>query len=367
MSTSRISLDEILKITGGRLANRDALSVSADSISVQSAAALEDAREGSVTFFFSKDYQAELLRSKPSVLVTGEAFIQPLQASGLPIWKTAAIIACPDPYYAMAKLSRPLAKLHSSTVLGRPVAGPAEVHPSAVVHPSVQLGIGVKIGPYCVIEQGAVIGEGTELFPHVYIGAKVSLGKFCTIFPGVTIYEWTEIGNRVRIHATSVIGADGFGYAPKMENGKPVYHEKIYHLGRVVIEDEVELGAGVLIDRATFGETRIGKFTKLDNHVHIGHNSKLGEGVIFCGASATAGGTIIEKFVYVGGMSGLGNKAVVGEYAKVGAMSIVDKDVRPGEMVVGNPQRSHRDHFKAHALLNRLVSEKDRKKEKREP
>lgn len=365
-SQPSLGLSEVLQVTGGRFVNSDVIGDRALKIAVTGASALGTAREGTIAFFFSKDFQAELLTAQPSVLITGEPFVQPIQASGLPLWNKTAIIACADPYYAMAKLSRRLAKLHDSSVLGRPVAGPAVVHPSAVIDPTVKLADGVRIGPNCVVEAGAEIGEGTELFPSVYIGPGARLGKFCVIFPNVTIYEWTEIGNRVRIHSGSVVGADGFGYAPKLEAGVPVSHEKIYHLGRVVIEDEVELGANVLIDRATFGETRIGKQAKLDNAVHIGHNSRIGEGVIMCGMSATAGGTTIEKFVYVGGKVGIGNKAVVGPYAKIGAMSIVDKDIPAGGSAVGNPQRTHRDHFKAHAILNRLVAENDRKKEKKE-
>ncbi|MBS1961091.1 MAG: UDP-3-O-(3-hydroxymyristoyl)glucosamine N-acyltransferase [Bdellovibrionales bacterium] len=359
---------QILEWTSGRLANAEGLGSSLARIAVTQPAPLAGSRESDCAFFFSKEYQSELLGAAPGVLITGEPFVAPLQASGLPLWKKTAVVACRDPYLAMAILSEKFAREISSVAhipsdLATRV-GPAVVHPTAIVHPEARVADGVEVGANCVIEKGARIGRGTILYPRVYVGPNVEIGEACVFFPGVTLYEETKIANRVRIHAGSTIGADGFGYAPRIVDGKPTGHEKIYHLGRVVIADDVEIGANTMVDRATFGETSIGRGAKLDNHVHIGHNSTIREGAILCGGVCLAGGTVIGKFAYVGGMAGIGNKAALGDYAKIGAMSLVDKDVPEGGTSVGNPQRTHRDHFKAHAILNRLVAERDRKKEK---
>lgn len=362
MSERGFSVAQILEWTSGRLVNSEALGESLSRILVARPAPLAGSQSGDCCFFFSKEYQAEVLSAAPGVLITAEPFVAPLEASGLPLWKKSAIIACRDPYFSMAVLSEKFAALRVSAVFAETLPKESIIHASAVVSPLAKVGMGVRIGPNCVIEEGAEIGAKTVLYPGVYVGRDVKIGESCEIFPTVTLYDLTQIGNRVRIHAGSVMGADGFGYAPRFDGGIPVEHQKIFHLGRVIIGDDVEIGANSMVDRATFGETTIGPKAKLDNHVHVGHNSTIGEGAILCGGVCLAGGTVIGKFAYIGGMAGIGNKAAIGDYAKIGAMSLVDKDVPAGGTSVGNPQRTHRDHFKAHALLNRLVAEKDRKK-----
>ncbi len=363
----RFSVAQIVEWTSGRLANAEALGPALALIGVTGPSPLPGSGPTDCAFFFSKGYQTELTGAAPGVLITGEPFVAPLAASGLPLWKKSAVVACRDPYLAMGILSEKFAREISSVAhLPGDLAartGPAFVHPSAVVDPSAGLAEGVEVGPHCVVEAGVRIGRGTILYPRVYVGKDVGIGEACVFFPGVTLYEFTQIGDRVRIHAGSTLGSDGFGYAPRMEGDRPVGHQKIYHMGRVTVGDDVEIGANTMVDRATFGETSIGRGAKLDNHVHIGHNSTILEGAILCGGVCLAGGTFIGRFAYVGGMAGIGNKAALGDYAKVGAMSLVDKDVPIAGTSVGNPQRTHRDHFKAHAILNRMVAERDRKKE----
>ena len=167
---------------------------------------------------------------------------------------------------------------------------------------------------------------------------------------------------RVRIHAGSVIGADGFGYAPKREGSQVIGHVKIYHLGRVVIGDDVEIGANSCVDRSTFGETRIEKSAKLDNIVHIGHNALVEEGAVICGGTCLAGRASVGKFALVGGLTGIINDVHVGDGAQVAAMTLVSKDVLPGSTAVGNPQREYKQHFRAHAILNKLMTEREKQK-----
>ncbi len=362
MSERGFSVAQLLEWTSGRLVNGEALGSRINEIHVLRPAPLGGSTAGECSFFFSKDYQVEVMSALPGVLITAEPFVEPLQASGLPIWSQTAIIACRDPYFAMAVVSEKFAARQAALRFAETRPVDAVVHPSAVVSPLAKLGLGVRVGPNCVVEDGAEVGDGTVLYPGVYVGRDVKIGEGGEIFPGVTLYDLTVIGKRVRIHAGSVMGADGFGYAPRFDGGVPVEHKKIFHLGRVLIGDDVEIGANSMVDRATIGETRIGNQVKIDNHVHIGHNSTIHEGAILCGGVCLAGGTVIGRFAYIGGMAGIGNKAAIGDYAKIGAMSLVDKDVPANGTSVGNPQRTHRDHFKAHALLNRLVAEKDRKK-----
>lgn len=362
------TVQEILELTQGRLANGDALGESMSQIRVTNAAPLAMTRESDVGFFFSREYEKEILSAKPGVLVTAEPFVQPLQASGLPLWKKTAVIACRDPYFAMALVSEKIAE-RTSTVThipgSRAHTAEPKVHPTAVVDPSAKLGRGVEIQAYCVIEAGAEIGDGTLVYPHAYIGPRVKIGKDGVLFSRVTLYEWTEIGDRVRLHSGVVLGADGFGYAPKLEGKNPTDHQKIYHLGRVLVGDDVEIGANSLADRSTFGETHIASKVKIDNHCHLGHNARVDEGAILCGGVCLAGGAHVGKFAYVGGMTGIGNRVHIGEYAKIGAMAMIANDVPANSVAIGNPQRDYRSHYRIHALLNRMLEEHESKRSKK--
>lgn len=348
----------------GRVANAELLGAELAKIRVERPASLGAAKASELAFFFSKIYASELPTANAGILITGEDFVQPLSMAGLPWWKSTAVIACRDPYLAMAILSEKFAEqlstvAHAASAIAAEMAetgGKAQIHVSAVVDPTAELGAGVRIGAHVVVEAGARIGAGTVIYPGCFVGPGCTLGENCVLFPNVTLYEWVQLGNGVRIHASTVIGADGFGYAPR-----PGGHQKIHHLGRVVIGDDVEIGANSCVDRGTITDTRIERGAKIDNQVHLGHNSAVGEGSIICGAVALAGNASIGKFVYVGGMTGVSNHVHIGDGAKVGAMSLISKDVAPGAAAVGNPQRDHRDHFRAHAWLS-LASRAERNK-----
>jgi UDP-3-O-[3-hydroxymyristoyl] glucosamine N-acyltransferase len=367
------SVSDIVSWTGGRLVNAAAPASLAGSssglsegqlsaIRVERAVPLAGSSASDLAFFFAKAYQKELPSAAPGILITGEPFVQPLQASGLPLWNRSAIVACADPYLAMAILSGKFAaKLSSVAHCKWDAAIPEfldepQVHASAIVHAEAVLGRGVVVGAHCVVESGARIGAGTVLYPGCFVGPDCVIGENCVLFPRVTLYEWTHLGNRVRIHAGGVIGSDGFGYAPKREGKQVVGHQKIYHLGKVVIGDDVEIGANSCVDRGTFGETRLENNVKLDNQVHIGHNAFLDEGAVVCGGTCLAGRASVGKYAYVGGLTGIANDVHVGDGASIGAMTLLSKDVPPGSTALGNPQREFREHFKAHAMLNRLVT-----------
>jgi UDP-3-O-[3-hydroxymyristoyl] glucosamine N-acyltransferase len=357
------SVSEVAAWIGGRVANAALLGDAISSIYVERPAVLAKAQSSELAFFFSREYQNELPQTRAGIIITGEDFVKPMGASGLPFWKLSAVVACADPYLAMGIMSEKFAA-ELSSVSHITLSRQGVIHSSAVVHESAEISLGVSIGPQCVVEEGTRIGAGTILYPGCYIGRGVKIGSGCVLFPRVTLYEWVELGDRVRIHAGSVLGSDGFGYAPRRDGKTVIGHQKIYHLGRVIVGDDVEIGALVSVDRGTFGNTVIEKNAKLDNQVHLGHNSHVEEGGILCGGTCLAGRAGVGKYAYVGGLTGIANGVRVGDRASVGALALVTKDVPEGGTAVGNPQRDFREHFRAHAKLNLLIKSATRSKEK---
>lgn len=366
MSFEGFTVSELLDWSGGRLANAEALGDKAKTLRAQRMNALEDSRAGDLAFFFSKKYQDDARKAQPTVLVTAEPFVKPIELSGHPVWKNGAVISCADPYLAMALLSERFG-VQSSTVVHSAAhsKGSARqgVHASAVINPTASVSKTARIDAHCVVEAGAKIGDRAVLYPGCFVGAGASVGEGTVLFPRVTLYEKTQVGKQVRIHAGAVIGADGFGYAPKTENGQLVDHQKIYHLGRVVIGDFVEIGANTCIDRGTLNDTVIGPRCKIDDQVMIGHNCQLGEGVIVCGSVGLAGSVEVSDFVYIGGLSGIPNGVKIGKGAKLGGGSFVTGNIEAGETVGGHPHRKFRDFLRLQILLNRMLEKGSSKKD----
>ncbi len=231
----------------------------------------------------------------------------------------------------------------------RLIPQPFGIHPQACVHPTAQLGSRVSVGAFSVVEEGAVIGDGTVIFPQVYVGREVVIGKECLLYPQVVVLERCVVGNRVILQSGVVIGGDGFGY--EWWEGK--YH-KIPHVGRVIIEDEVEIGANTTVDRATLGETRIGAGSKIDNLVMIAHNVFIGEKTIIVAQSGIAGSARIGDQVIMGGQAGVVDHGVVGKGARLAARAGVISEVKEGEMVSGFPARNHREELRRQAFIDKL-------------
>lgn len=223
------------------------------------------------------------------------------------------------------------------------------VHPTAVLGKGVQVGEEVCIRAYAVIGEGVSIGRGTTIESGVHVGDRVAIGEGCLIGPNVVVYRDTRIGHRVRIHGGSVIGGDGFGY---------VFHEghyvKVPQVGNVVIEDEVELGCNVCVDRATVGSTVIRRGTKIDNLVQIAHNDQIGEHVIMAGQVGLSGSVNVGNYAMFGGKAGVVDHVTIGERAQIGAGSVVTKSVAPGTAVWGFPARPMHDMKQQLASLGRL-------------
>lgn len=223
------------------------------------------------------------------------------------------------------------------------------VSPDAVVAPGAALGRDVFIGPLVVVGDGCRIGDRVVLMPGVVLGERVTVGAGAVLHPRVVVYPGCVIGARVVIHAGAVIGSDGFGFGEE-EGGRA----KIPQVGIVRVGDDVEIGAGTTIDRATFGETVIGRGSRLDNLVQVGHNVVIGEGSVIVAQSGIAGSTRLGRSVIMAGQSGAAGHLSLGDGAIVGAKSAALADVAAGAFVIGHPAIDHREWKRAQAAWRRL-------------
>jgi UDP-3-O-[3-hydroxymyristoyl] glucosamine N-acyltransferase len=226
---------------------------------------------------------------------------------------------------------------------------PAGIHPSAMIGEATELGRDVAIGPNVVIGARCRIGAGATILPGVVIGDDVVIGSACLLYPNVVVREETEIGDRAILHAGAVIGDDGFGYLTR--EGR---HSKVPQVGRVVIEQDVEIGANSCVDRATTGTTRIRRGTRIDNLVQIAHNVVVGEDAILCAQVGIAGSTVIGDRATLGGQAGVVGHIEIGADALVGAQGGVTKSVPPGGQVSGYPATPHALARRMYAALRNL-------------
>ncbi len=230
-----------------------------------------------------------------------------------------------------------------------PVLPPPGVHPKAEVAEKAILGKDVSVGAFSVIESGAIIGDHAVIFPGVYIGTDALVGEDTVLYSGVSVREGCVIGKRVIIHCNSVIGSDGFGYG---FDGARYF--KIPQRGIVRIEDDVEIGACVTVDRAALGETIIGRGTKIDNLVQVAHNVKIGEHTVITAQVGIAGSTSVGSYAQLGGQAGLAGHITVGDRVTVAAKSGVTKDISDGRTVSGFPAISHAEWLRAQTVFPRL-------------
>jgi UDP-3-O-[3-hydroxymyristoyl] glucosamine N-acyltransferase len=226
---------------------------------------------------------------------------------------------------------------------------PPGLHPTASVATSAKLDPTVHVGPYCVIGEGVQIGARTALQGGNYIGAHCRLGEDVNLFPNVTLYPRSELGHRVRIHAGTVVGADGFGYV--VDGG---VHRKVPQIGNVIIGDDVEVGANVTIDRGALGPTVIGRGTKIDNLVQIAHNVIIGDNCLVVAQAGVAGSTQLGNYVVLGGQVGLAGHLKIGNHVRIGAQSGVMHDIRDGEKWLGYPAQPDRQTKRQIIALQQL-------------
>jgi len=299
-------------------------------IEVIAVRALEEAGPADLTFVTDARRVAQLPASRAGAVILPES----VSAVGRPALRTS------NPYLALA---RALATFHPADRL---VPG---IHATVVVAADARVDAGASIGPFCVISSGAEIEAGTLLDAQVFVGANVRIGRDCRVFPQVTLREGTQLGDRVTVHAGAVIGADGFGYA--REGARYV---KIPQVGRVILEDDVEIGANVTIDRATLGATRIGRGTKIDNLVQIAHNVHVGEDTVIVAQVGISGSSQIGCRVTLAGQVGVVDHVRIGDNVVVGAQAGVTKDIPEGAIVLGSPAVPHLEFKRQLAATARL-------------
>ncbi|MCS7032024.1 MAG: UDP-3-O-(3-hydroxymyristoyl)glucosamine N-acyltransferase [Gloeomargarita sp. SKYG116] len=299
-------------------------------------ASITDARPGELTFVEDRRWLAQLQQTQAT------AVILPLDLELQLVAKERGLawVAVPDPRLAFAL---------AINCFYQPASLPPGVHPTAVIDPTAQVANGVRIGPHAVIQANTVIEEEVQIGPGVVVGPQVRIGARSILYANCTVYERTEIGPDCVIHSGAVIGSDGFGFVPT-----PDGWVKMHQSGRVVIEAGVEIGANTCIDRPAVGETRIGRGSKLDNLIHIGHGCRLGAHCALAAQVGLAGGVVLEDWVVLGGQVGAANQLRVGTRAQVAAKSGLHQDVPAGTAVAGYPAIPLPLWRKAMAVVQRL-------------
>jgi UDP-3-O-[3-hydroxymyristoyl] glucosamine N-acyltransferase len=285
---------------------------------VRGIASLGKARTGDLSFLGNSKYKPEVAATAASVVLL------PVDYVGEP--KPGQLFLLVDkPSVGLARLCARVERL----LWPKPAAG---IHPSAIVATDARVPASASIGPLCVIESGATIGERAHLHARVFVGRNARIGEDSVLMPGVTITTECVVKDRVRLHAGVVVGSDGFGY--EFVAGR---HEKVPQIGRVVIEDDVEIGANSTLDRARFSETIIGEGTKIDNLVQIAHNVIIGKHCLICAQAGISGSTTVEDYVVVGGQAGLAGHLTVGKGSKIDGQTGVNSDLDAGSFVKGSP------------------------------
>lgn len=232
------------------------------------------------------------------------------------------------------------------------------VHASAVVHETAHLAANSSIGPHVVVEAGATVGAGSVLRAGVFIGHNAVIGDDCTLWPHVVVRDGCRLGNRVTIHANAVIGGDGFGFY--MEEG---CHRRVPHIGRVILEDDVEIGACSCVDRAKFGDTIVGEGTKVDNLVQVAHNVHVGRHCVLAAQVGISGSVRIGDYCVFGGKAGSVDNVSIGDRVQMAGAAVIDKDIPDGKVVSGSPAQDHRRELRERASVRRLPAVLQRMKE----
>ena len=304
-------------------------------VKVNTIAKIEEGHEGALSFLANPKYEHYIYTTDSSVVLVNKTFVPSQKIR-------ATLIRVENAYESFASLLR---------LVDQARPRKTGIHPAAVIESSAKIGSDVYIGPHAYIGENAVIGDGCSVYPNVYIGDNTRVGNKSTLYPGVTVYHECILGNGCIVHAGSVIGSDGFGFAPQSENE----YMKIPQLGNVVLEDNVEIGANVTIDRATMGSTIIRRGVKLDNLIQVGHNVEVGENTVMAAQCGISGSTKLGKNCMIGGQVGFAGHIKIANGTKIGAQAGILSEIKEeNTAIIGSPAIEIRQFMKSSVLFKRL-------------
>ena len=306
-----------------------------ETIAIRGISSIEDALDGDITFAENDKLLSSAALSRASAVIAPASGVAASSSAG-----QKPLIRVKNPRFAFAQALRifaPEPKVYKG------------IHPTAVIGENVSFGQNVSVHALAVIGDNVKLGDNCVIYPFAYLGDNVSVGSNCVIYPQVVLHDDTEIGNAVVIHSGSILGTDGFGYV-FIENR----HHKIPQIGRVIVEDDVEIGANVTIDKARTGSTRIGSGTKIDNLVHIGHNVTVGRNCVIVAQVGVSGSVDIGDGVILAGQVGIKDHVTIGDGTIVAAKTGVIGDLPAGSFVSGVYGRPHGGEMRAQALFSKL-------------
>ena len=305
-------------------------------VTVNNFGKIEEAQAGQLAFLANPKYEEFLYSTKASIIIVNDNQVLKEKIN-------ATLLRVPDAYLAFASLLSKYQEMVNQQLSG--IQEPVYISKTAV------LGENVYVGAFAFIGNNVKIGKNVKIYPQVYIGDDVSIGDHTVIYPGVKIYHRCILGAQVTIHAGSVIGADGFGFAPQADGS----FKKIPQMGNVVIEDYVEVGSNATIDRATIGSTLIKKGAKLDNLIQIAHNVEIGNNTVIAAQSGVSGSTKLGNNVMVGGQVGIVGHIQIADGSKINAQSGVTKSLKaPNSAVTGSPAFEYTSALRAQAAARKL-------------
>ena len=295
---------------------------------------IEEGTEGSLTFLSNKKYNNYIYSTKATITIVNKTFIPEGEI-------TTTLIKVDDAYLSFSKLLEFYHQAKSNKV---------GIEQPSVLSENVKYGENFYLGSFAYIGSNVIMGDNVKIYPNCFIGDNVVIGDNVTIFAGVKVFSETEIGNNVSVHSGAVLGGDGFGFAPNTDGT----FSKIPQIGNLIIEDNVNIGAGTTIDRATMGSTIIRKGVKLDNQIQVGHNVEIGENTVIAAQTGIAGSTKIGKNCMIGGQVGFAGHITVGNNVRIQGKTGVTKSVKDGEVLQGNPAMSYKEYYKSYVHFKNL-------------
>lgn len=304
-----------------------------ENATVHTFAKIEEGMPGAISFLSNPKYTHYIYDTQSSIVLVNKDFEPEKEIK-------ATLIKVDNAYESLAKLLN-LYEMSKPKKTG--------IDPLAYIAPTAKIGKDVYIAPFACVGDNAEIGDNTSLHPHATVGSGAKVGSNCILYPHATVYHDCRVGNNCILHAGSVIGADGFGFAPSPEG-----YEKIPQIGITILEDNVEIGANTCIDRATMGATIIRKGVKLDNLIQIAHNVEVGSHTVMASQVGIAGSTKVGEWCMFGGQVGVAGHITVGNKVNMGAQSGVHSSIKDGEALIGTPPMPLKGYFKSSAVFRKL-------------